>query len=165
MDKVQLYGDFYFHEVGKSTTASRFEIDNEPDSEALANAYGLARHILQPVRDHFDRGFSPQSWFRCEELEYAICQKPFERWCKLCNVQPTAESWKTYFARKQHPLGGTADIEIAGISNDELFDFIRDNLEFDQLILEYAIPGKPYSGWVHVSWLHHGNRKQVKHIN
>jgi zinc D-Ala-D-Ala carboxypeptidase len=57
--------------------------------------------------------------------------------------------------------GQAADIEIAGIDNKVLFNWIKDNMEFDQLILEYYKEGIPDSGWVHVSWSSAGNRKQI----
>lgn len=165
MSRKVLYGNFYVYEVSKSATAQRLEIDNSASAEVLANAYGLARNVLQPARDYFGRGFGPQSWYRCEKLEHVICKRGFERWCTACGISANAASWQQYFARKQHPTGSAADIEIAGISNDALFEFIRDNLDFDQLIREYAVAGDPYSGWVHVSWLANGNRKDVKHVN
>jgi len=160
-----LYGNFYTNEISKSSTAERLEIDNTPTEKVLTNAYGLARNVLQPVRNHFGVPFAPQSWYRCEMLEWVLCAKSYATWCRDCSYSQSSESWKLYYRIKQHPKGCAADIEIATVSNDDLFNFIKDNLQFDQLIREYAIPGKPYSGWVHVSWLHHGNRKQVKHIN
>jgi zinc D-Ala-D-Ala carboxypeptidase len=42
------------------------------------------------------------------------------------------------------------DFEIIGIDNKDLFDWIRNNLEFDQLILEFYKDGEPNSGWIHV---------------
>jgi hypothetical protein len=56
---------------------------------------------------------------------------------------------------------GAADIECPAISNMELAEWIRDNLEFDQLILEFYTPSDPASGWVHVSYNKEENRKRV----
>jgi zinc D-Ala-D-Ala carboxypeptidase len=61
----------------------------------------------------------------------------------------------------QHLTGQAADIEIPGLDNKVVFDWIKDNLDFDQLILEFYKPGIPDSGWVHVSWSNKKNRKQV----
>ena len=61
----------------------------------------------------------------------------------------------------QHVLGMAADIECPSISNMELAVWIKDNLEFDQLILEFYTPTDPASGWVHVSFNKEGNRKRV----
>ena len=63
--------------------------------------------------------------------------------------------------RSQHCKGEAVDIEVPGTSNYEVAKYIRDNLDFDQLILEFYTPGIPDSGWVHVSYKSEGNRKQV----
>jgi hypothetical protein len=54
-----------------------------------------------------------------------------------------------------------ADIEVVGVDNKELAEWIRDNLEFDQLILEFYRDGEPDSGWIHVSWNSDNNRSQT----
>ena len=53
----------------------------------------------------------------------------------------------------QHTLGQAVDIEIPGIDNEELFDYIKENLEYDQIILEFYDGVDPRSGWVHVSFV------------
>jgi zinc D-Ala-D-Ala carboxypeptidase len=61
----------------------------------------------------------------------------------------------------QHTLGMAADVEIWGISNKELFNYIRNNLEYDQIILEFCKGDEePNSGWVHVSYNKNDNRRQ-----
>ena len=62
----------------------------------------------------------------------------------------------------QHCKGEAADLEIFGVANNELADWIKENLMFDQLILEYYTPGEPNSGWVHVSYTKeiNANRKE-----
>jgi hypothetical protein len=60
-----------------------------------------------------------------------------------------------------HTRGQAADIEIPGVANAELAEWIRDNLEFRQLILEFYTPGIPDSGWVHVSYVAEDNKKEV----
>jgi zinc D-Ala-D-Ala carboxypeptidase len=57
--------------------------------------------------------------------------------------------------------GQACDIEIPGIPNAELAEWIKDNLEYNQLILEFYTPGVPDSGWVHVSYIPEDNKKQV----
>jgi zinc D-Ala-D-Ala carboxypeptidase len=57
--------------------------------------------------------------------------------------------------------GFAADIEIPGIANADLAEWIKDNCEFKQLILEFYTPGVPDSGWVHVSYDPNDNKKQV----
>lgn len=59
----------------------------------------------------------------------------------------------------QHLLCEAADVEIAGVDNYELAVWIRDNLDFDQLILEFYT-GEPTSGWIHVSCKTAGNRNE-----
>jgi zinc D-Ala-D-Ala carboxypeptidase len=60
-----------------------------------------------------------------------------------------------------HCRGQAADIEIPGVANADLAQWIADNLEFRQLILEFYTPGIPDSGWVHVSYVAEDNKKQV----
>jgi hypothetical protein len=64
--------------------------------------------------------------------------------------------------KSQHCKGEAADLEIFGVANNELADWIKENLMFDQLILEYYTPGEPNSGWVHVSYTKeiNANRKE-----
>lgn len=150
-------------EISKSMTADRFEIDNTPSPEVMANAYNLAVNVLEPIRVHFGIPFSPNSWFRCEALEKQICWNSFVKWCKNKGYSDPHDdaAWNAYFARKSHPNGQAADIEIPGISNDDLYDWIEQNMEYDQLIREFPKKGDPTSGWVHVSWSDTNNRKQA----
>jgi hypothetical protein len=60
----------------------------------------------------------------------------------------------------QHARGQAADFECYSVDNRELFDWITQNLEFDQAILEFY-DGDPNSGWIHVSYNENGNRKQT----
>jgi len=159
--KQRLYGNFYTYEVARSQIATRNKIDNTPNELELKFAKCIAKEIFQPCRDHFGIPYSPSSWFRCEALEKVICKSAFEDWC-IDNKNPIDElSWIEYFSKKQHPTGGACDIEIPGISNDDLFEFIKRNLEFDQLIREFAIADDPHSGWVHGSWTMFDRRKQA----
>ena len=61
--------------------------------------------------------------------------------------------------------GQAADFEVPGVSNHELAAWVRDNLDYDQLILEFYTPGQPNSGWVHCSIKAEGNRKMALTIN
>ena len=158
---------FTLHEVSKSDTASRLNIDNTPSTEVIVRAIQLAHHILEPVREHFGIPFSPNSWFRCEELEKVITHVSFQAWAKKHGLDGSLEqTWKDYFERKSHPRGEAADIEIPGINNDDLYHWIRDEsgLEFDQLIREFRKAGDPNSGWVHVSFRINNNRNQAFNI-
>ena len=64
-------------------------------------------------------------------------------------------------SKSQHCKGEAVDIECPGTANYDVANFIKENLEFDQLILEFYTPGIPDSGWVHVSYKHEDNRKSV----
>jgi zinc D-Ala-D-Ala carboxypeptidase len=64
-------------------------------------------------------------------------------------------------ATSDHCKGFAADIEIPGIANADLAEWIKDNCEFKQLILEFYTPGVPDSGWVHVSYDPNDLKKQV----
>lgn len=158
----KLSNNFMLHEFVKSQTASREGIDNWPeDEEVVNNLEALCKNILQPVREHMARPININSGYRSFELEKVVCAKSIERW--IANGRGTVDE---YLARKQHPTGNASDIEINGFSNLELAIWIRDNLEFDQLILEFFDPAKGQnSGWVHVSFNEGNNRKQTLTIN
>lgn len=152
---------FKMREVAKSDAASRNNIDNTPSSEVLDNAMKTAIHILEPIRVHFGIPFSPNSWYRGEALEKFICRQSFIQWCNSKGLPVDDSSWAQYFARKSHPRGQAVDIEIPGIPNDDLFNWVDQNIpEYDQLIREFPKAGDPYSGWVHVSFNEGNNRRQ-----
>lgn len=152
----QLTANFWEKEVGKSRTALRRGIENTPPDDVMARAKLLAENVLQPVRDHFGVPYAPGSWYRSEGLERVIAGPGFRAWIKDRNLPQSQESWDEYFSRKSHPLGEAADIEIATVSLRDLYNWIKDNCEFDQLILE----GGP-DGWIHVSYREEENRNQA----
>ena len=135
---MQLSKNFNLLELTKSQTAERKGIDNTPSPTHQDNLKSLCTSILQPVRDHFNRVVSVSSGYRSEALCLAIGSK----------------------TTSQHAKGQAADFEIFGISNKELADYINENLDYDQLILEYWKEEDPNSGWVHCSYTSEGNRKQ-----
>lgn len=137
---MKLSNYFKLYEMVRSQTADRHCIDNTPQPFAIMNASRLARNVLDPVREHFGIPFSPSSWYRCPELN------------DLVNGSK----------RSQHMTGEAADIEIPGISNYELAKYIIATCEFDQLIWEYPKAGDPHSGWIHVSYVLEGNRRDVR---
>lgn len=136
---MRLSDHFTLAEFTKSQTADRHGIDNSPDDAQIERMKILCENVLEPVRVHFDKSFSPSSGFRSEELCLKIGSK----------------------TTSQHAKGEAVDFEIPGLDNRELAEWIADNLEFDQLILEYYKPEDPNSGWVHVSFKGEGNRKEV----
>jgi hypothetical protein len=136
---MNLTKNFTLAEMTKSETALRLGIDNEPNEQQLAAMKLLAEKVLQPVRDHFGKGVKVNSALRTLPVNRAIGSGD----------------------NSDHVRGQAADIEIPGVPNAELAEWIKDNLEFRQLILEFYTPGIPDSGWVHVSYVAEDNKKQV----
>lgn len=139
---MNLSENFKLHELTKSSTAARHGIDNTPNAAQIENLKLVAEKILEPVRANFHRPITPSSGFRSLPLNRRIGSKD----------------------TSQHTKGEAVDFEIAGVDNKHLFDWIHNNLEFDQLILEFYKPEDPQSGWVHVSWKRHENRQQTFEI-
>jgi len=136
---MNLTKNFSLNELTKSQTAERKGIDNTPSAEHQENLKSLCEMILQPIRDHFGQVVSVSSGYRSPELCTAIGSK----------------------ITSQHAKGQAADFEIFGVSNKELADYIDQNLDYDQLILEYwKGEDELNSGWVHCSFNTQGNRKQ-----
>ncbi len=135
---MKLSENFSLVELTKSQTAERKGIDNTPSPEHQENLKLLCTHVLQPVRDRFERVVSVSSGYRSPELCTAIGSK----------------------ITSQHAKGQAADFEIYGLSNKELADYINENLDYDQLILEYWKKEDPNSGWIHCSFNSKGNRKE-----
>ena len=134
---VTLSKNFTLTEFTKSQTALRLGIDNTPSEEHLAAAKLLFENVVQPVRDHFGPTVI-NSGYRGPALNEAIGGA----------------------ATSQHCRGEAVDIECPGVPNHEVAEWIENNLEYDQLILEFYTLGIPDSGWVHVSYIPEGNRKQ-----
>jgi hypothetical protein len=130
---MKLTNNFTLEELTKSETALRQNIDNTPTVEVVENLTRLAEKVLQPVRDHFGKGVKVNSGFRSIAVNAAVG-----------GVQGAKPS--------DHTRGMAADIEIPGIPNAELAQWIEANLEYTQLILEFYTQGIPDSGWVHVSY-------------
>ena len=135
---MKLTENFSLNELTKSQTAERKGIDNTPSAEHQENLKSLCEMILQPIRDHFGQVVSVSSGYRSPELCVAIGSS----------------------TKSQHAKGQASDFEIFGVSNKELADWIDENLDYDQLILEYWKESDPNSGWIHCSFNTQGNRKQ-----
>jgi len=161
---MKLSKNFTLEELTKSQIALRNDINNIPNSEQIENLKALCINILQPIRTHFEMPVTVNSGFRCEALERVLTEISFIKWCQRHGYL-ISESWDRYFDRKSHPKGEAADIEIIGISNLDLAYWIKDNLEFDQLILEFYNPADPQGGWVHVSNNIIKNRNEILTIS
>jgi len=162
--QMKLSDHFKIYEMVRSSTATRLEIDNTPAHAEIERAMLLGEKCLEPIRDKFGP-FGPNSWFRGEVLEKVITKKSYTRWAINQKWDPSDDGvWAKYFSRKSHPKGEAADIEIIGVDNEELFQWIQDNLEFDQCIREFGKPNDPTSGWVHISYKEKDNRQSTFRI-
>lgn len=132
------------NEVTKSNTAKRLGISNEPTPEHLNNLKLVAEKIFEPIRNHFNKPINVSSGYRSKALNEAT---------------PGSSS------TSQHCSGEALDLDQdemnTGVTNKMVFDYIKENLNFDQLILEYPDEyGTP--SWIHVSYESTGRqRKQI----
>ena len=130
-------------EVTRSESAKRNGISNMPTAEHIANFKLLAEKIFEPIRNHFRVPIMISSGYRSKELNASL---------------------KGASLTSQHCSGEAIDIDMDGsphgVTNRMVFDYIKDNLIFDQLIYEFGDANNP--DWVHVSYESTGNqRKQV----
>jgi|TARA_E500000318_G_C3529900_1_gene200013 hypothetical protein len=136
---MKLTTNFSLAEMTASQTAARKGIPNNPTPGQIENLRKLCESILQPIRNHYDAPVIISSGFRSPEL------------CVL--IGSSIDS--------QHAKGQAADLQVSGVDNEALATWIKNNLDFDQLILEfYKKEEGPHSGWIHVSYEGKGNRKQ-----
>jgi len=129
-------------EVTRSETAKRKGISNMPTPEHLENFKKLAQNIFEPIRKHFGVPIHISSGYRSKALNIAIGGS----------------------LTSQHCSGEAIDIDMDGssngVTNKMIFEFIKANLNFDQLIFEFGTKDKP--DWVHVSFESNGKqRKQI----
>lgn len=132
-------------EAFKSQTAIRHGIKNYTgDAEILANMKHVAQNIFEPLRNHFKRPIGISSFYRCELLNKKIGGAK----------------------NSQHTTGEAIDIDadiFGDLTNKIIYDYVKDNLDFDQLIWEFGDKNNP--AWVHVSLKRNGkNRKQILKI-
>jgi hypothetical protein len=127
---MNLSPNFTLSEMVKSETALRHNMDNTPGEAEIANLKTLCEKVLQPVRDHYGKGVKVNSGFRHPDVNAAVGGSKTSDHCR----------------------GQAADIEIPGVPNHELAEWIKANLDYTQLILEFYTRGVPDSGWVHVSY-------------
>lgn len=135
---MNLSANFTLKELTKSDTATRLGLDNTPNEETIENLKLLCEKVLQPVREHFGQSVTVNSGYRSPESNAAVGGSKTSDHCK----------------------GQAADIEINGVANPDLAQWIMNNLEYTQLILEFYTQGQPNSGWVHVSYDPNNLKKQ-----
>ena len=127
-------------EITRSDTAKRHGIDNTPTAEHLENFKLLADKVFEPIREHFKTPIFISSGYRSKDLNAFIKGS----------------------ASSQHCKGQAIDIDMDGsngeVTNRMVFDFIKNKLDFYQLIWEFGTDFNP--DWVHVSYVKGKNRKQ-----
>jgi len=138
---MQLSAHLSVAEYIKSDTAKRKQISNEMTPAHLENAKILAEKIFEPIRLHFGKPIYLSSGYRSEALNTAVGGSLTSHHCMA-------------FA-----MDLDQDDRGNGVTNRMVFDFIKANLNFDQLIWEFGTDQNP--DWVHVSYVGAGNRKQV----
>ena len=132
---MKLSNNLSLVEVTKSNTAKRCGISNEPTIEHLENLKAIALNIFQPARDYFKKPIYVSSGYRSKALNKKIGGSK----------------------KSQHSKGQALDLDahtFGGLTNKELFDFISEHLEFDQIIWEFGTYEEP--DWVHVSYVSEG---------
>jgi len=135
---MNLSENFTLQELIYSDTAIRRGIDNKPNDETIENLKIVCENILEPVREYFKAPVVVSSGYRSVEVCEAVGSS----------------------AKSQHTKGQAADFEIFGIPNKDVADWIVNNIDFDQCILEFWNENEPNSGWIHCSFNSAGNRKQ-----
>jgi len=135
---MKLSSNFTLSELCKSETAARKGIDNTPPEDVINNLTCLCDMVLQKVRSKLGV-VMVTSGYRSPELNKAIGGSVTSDHCK----------------------GLAADFEVVGFDNKELALWIKDNLVFKQLILEFYEEGQPNSGWVHCSFEEGNNKSEV----
>ena len=137
---MQISKNLALAELIRSETAKRKGINNIPTPQHIENFKKLAENVFQPIREHFGVPIHISSGYRSKALNTAVGGS----------------------LSSQHCSGEAIDIDMDGtsITNKQIFDFIKENLNFDQMIWEFGTDTNP--DWVHVSYESTGKqRKQI----
>lgn len=129
-----------YTESVRSNTAKRKGIRNKPNEAQLGNMRRLAEHIFEPLRKHFgDKPIRINSFFRSIRLNKAVGGSSTSQHCK----------------------GQAIDIDDTHghCTNKEMFDYIKENLDFDQLIWEFGTNDNP--DWVHISYVSQFQNRKI----
>ena len=124
-------------EATYSATGEAKKIDNSPTAEHLASMKLLAEKVFEPVREWYGKPININSFYRSKALNMAIPGSSLT---------------------SQHSKGEAMDMDTAS-DNKKIFEYIKNNLDFDQMIWEFGTAENP--DWVHVSYKALGNRKQI----
>ena len=129
-----------YEEATHSYTAKRLGLKNNPSAQQKANMELLAKNVFEPLREWVGGAIKINSFYRSRKLNEAIGGS----------------------SSSQHCEGRAMDIDdvYGHKTNAEMFDYIKDNLDFDQLIWEFGNKKNP--DWIHVSYVDENtNRKNV----
>ena len=129
-----------YKEATRSATALRLGIDNTPNDYQLQNMELIAKNVFEPLRKAVGGAIKINSFFRCEDLNKAIGGS----------------------SRSQHCQGRAIDVDdnYGHMSNNDMYKYIKENLDFDQLIFEFPDENGNAS-WIHVSYVDaDSNRKR-----
>ena len=138
MEKISKH--ISYKEATFSQTATRKDIDNTPNEEVLKRMKTVAENIFEPLRAHVGGPIKINSFYRSIMLNTAIGGSK----------------------SSQHTRGEAIDIDdtLGCMSNKDMFTFIKDELDFDQLIWEFGDDENP--AWVHVSYVSpENNRRRI----
>ena len=114
-----------------SVTATRRGIDNVPNDEQLANMELIAEKVFEPLRKYVCGPIKINSFFRCPKLNKAIGGSKTSQHCKGLAID--------------------IDDTFGVVANSDMYNYIKNNLDFDQLIWEFGDDDNP--NWVHVSYV------------
>jgi hypothetical protein len=129
-----------YHEGTYSQTGVRRDLDNTPDDKQLKRMEEVAENLFEPLRDWVGGPIKINSFFRGEPVNTAIGGS----------------------RKSQHMKGQAIDIDdtFGHKTNAEMYHYVKDNLDFDQLIWEFGTDENP--NWLHISWVsHRPNRKKL----
>ena len=120
-----------YKECVYSRTAERLGLKNDPSSDHLANMKLIAEKVFEPLREHVGSPIKINSFYRGPELNAAIGGS----------------------AKSQHCHGQAIDIDdtYGNMSNADMYKYIKENLDYDQMIWEFGDDTNP--SWVHVSYV------------
>ena len=120
-----------YKEAVRSNTALRLNINNIPNDYEISNMVGIASNVFEPLREYVGGPIKINSMFRSEALNRAIGGS----------------------SRSQHCQGRAIDLDdtFGHKTNAEMFNYIKNNLNFDQLIWEFGDDTNP--DWIHVSFV------------
>jgi len=134
--RMKLSKNLTVGEATKSATAIKNGISNKPSGEHFSSLMAIARNVFQPVRDYFDEPINVSSGYRSQALNDLIGGA----------------------SGSQHSKGEALDLD-GSVENSLIFEYIKNHLEFDQLIWEFGDDENP--DWVHVSYKSENNRGEV----